>query len=167
MPMDIIQHRDFASVKEMAEMLQMSRSRLHMLLKEGVFLPPVYDLLTKRPYFTRELIETNLDARRRNCGVNGRPVCFYSPRAASIQSQPRPASPSRRAATPQLRRHAELSEGLASLGIQATEAQIDTALTAAFPEDRGASADDGMRLRECFRHLRRRIPQQDSADNVR
>src|SRR5436190_12325877 len=97
MPAEIqINQKDFASVKEMAAMLQMSRSRLHMLIKEGVFLPPVYDLSTKRPYFPRELIETNLDARRRNCGVNGKPLCFYSPRAAALTV---PGSTSNRAAS--------------------------------------------------------------------
>lgn len=170
MPAEIqINQKDFASVKEMAAMLQMSRSRLHMLIRDGVFLPPVYDLSSKRPYFPRELIETNLDARRRNCGVNGRPVCFYSPRAASLivprRSSSRSTTASRGSTTP--RRHAALAEGLAALGVEATDSQIEIALAAAFPNDRGASADEGLRLRECFRSLRQRpIPSQDSTHNV-
>src|SRR5438034_7976380 len=124
MPAEIqINHKEFASVKEMAAMLQMSRSRLHMLIREGVFLPPVYDLSSKRPYFPRELIEINLDARRRNCGVNGRPVLFYLPRAAAFnaprRSPSRLTTASRPGSTPP-RRHGALAEGLAALGVEAT-----------------------------------------------
>ena len=160
------QPKEVITVKEMAALLHLSRSRLHMLIKEGVFLPPLHDTKTRRPFFPRSIIDLNLDARRRNCGVNGRPICFYAPRAASI-APTRPA-PSRRQPTnaSSRSRHAELIEGLAALGMTATEAQIDAALLAAFPTDRGASADDGLRLRECYRSLRHSNAVEHSAHNV-
>lgn len=166
MPAEITpQPKEVITVKAMAALLHLSRSRLHMLIKEGVFLPPVHDLQTRRPCYPRSIIDLNLDARRRNCGVNGRPICFYAARAAAIAPS-RPA-PRRQPANASSRsRHAELIDGLAALGMTATEPQVDAALLAAFPADRGASADDGLRLRECFRYLRRPNAVEHSAHNV-
>ena len=149
------QPKEVITVKEMAALLHLSRSRMHMLIKEGVFLPPLHDMQTRRAFYPREIIDLNLDVRRRNCGVNGRPICFYAPRASPIAPS-RPAPSRRQTANASSRsRHAELIEGLSALGMTATESQIDAALAVAF-QDRGASADEGLRLRECFRYLRRR-----------
>ena len=44
----------------------------------GVFPPPLYNIETKRPFFTEDMQEVCLEVRRRNCGINGKPVMFYA-----------------------------------------------------------------------------------------
>ena len=68
------------SVKEMARMLNMSRSRLYQLIKQGILLASIYDRETKRPFYNGEMIARNLEAKRTNCGINGKPMLFYAPR---------------------------------------------------------------------------------------
>lgn len=81
------------TVTEMARMCCLSRARFYQLMQQGVFPPPVYLLTTRRPIYVEELQEVCLEVRRRNCGVNGRPVLFYA-RGAPIN---RPSKPTRKA----------------------------------------------------------------------
>ena len=137
------------SVKEMARMLSMSRSRLYQLIKQGVLLGPIYDVESKRPFYSSEMIARNLEAKRTNCGINGQAMLFYTPRK---QQQARAARAPRRQ---NRSNHADLIEGLKALGMEATEAAVDAALRSLYPADRGAATDEGERLRAVFRHLRR------------
>ncbi len=66
------------TVSEMARMLSLSRARFYQLMQQGVFPPPVYLLATRRPIYVQELQKVCLEVRRRNCGVNGKPVLFYA-----------------------------------------------------------------------------------------
>ena len=81
------------TVSEMARMLSLSRARFYQLMQQGVFPPPVYLLATRRPIYVEELQEVCLEVRRRNCGINGRPVLFYSKGMPSG----RPSKPIRKA----------------------------------------------------------------------
>lgn len=60
--------RAAVSVSEMASMCQLSRSRFHTLVREGVFPRPVQPGEGKRPYYTQELIQQCLDIRRTGIG---------------------------------------------------------------------------------------------------
>ena len=64
------------SVAEMARMMGLSRARFYQLTKAGAFPPPVYHLLTRRPIYPEELQLVCLDVRRRNCGIDGKPILF-------------------------------------------------------------------------------------------
>src|SRR3990172_921349 len=77
------------SVAEMAHMCGLSRARFYQLVKDGVFPPPLYKLETKRPFFTEEMQEVCLEVRRRNSGINGKPVMFYARRFGS-PAMPKP-----------------------------------------------------------------------------
>ena len=45
-----------------------------------MFPPPVYSVSNRRPIYVEELQEVCLEVRRRNCGINGRPVLYYAGR---------------------------------------------------------------------------------------
>src|SRR5262245_65689935 len=86
------------SVSEMARMVGLSRARFYQLVEAGVFPAPVYDVSTRRPMYVEELQTACLEVRRRNCGVNGKPVLFYSrgrrpATPAAKQSKPTAAKP--------------------------------------------------------------------------
>src|SRR4051812_5990340 len=68
------------SVSDMARRVGLSRQRFTQLVSEGVFPSPVYDVQTRRPFYTAELQERCLEVKRRNVGVNGRVVLFYTKR---------------------------------------------------------------------------------------
>jgi hypothetical protein len=75
-----IQTKAVVSVAEMARMCSLSRARFYQLVESGVFPLPLYRIDTKRPFFTQEMQEICLGVRRKNSGVNGRPVLFYARR---------------------------------------------------------------------------------------
>src|SRR5262245_51174143 len=143
-------------VAEMARMVGLSRSRFYQLVGSA-FPPPAYDVTTRRPVYTEELQAACLEVRRRNCGIDGRPVLFYARRLGSAPAR------SKKAKTPAACPHANLLDGLKGLGLgSATAAGVTAAVKELYP--RGVEGiDQGEVLRVVFLHLKR----QDSADNVR
>lgn len=118
------------SVTEMARMVGLSRQRFHQLVKAGIFPSPLYDEETRRPYFDAVLQQSCLEVRRRNCGVNGKPVLFYSRGS-------RPSAPSRPMKKPVQRddgKYADLIDGLKGLGLTTvTAAQVDVVVIELYP----------------------------------
>jgi hypothetical protein len=119
------------SVTEMARMVGLSRQRFHQLVKAGVFPSPLYDEETKRPYFDEALQEICLSVRKRNCGVNNRPVLFYARGS-------RPAAPSKPVKRKPVKcddgKHADLIDGLKGLGLTSvTVAQVDAVVVELYP----------------------------------
>src|SRR3990172_12381757 len=107
-----IRTKAIVSVAEMARMCSLSRARFYQLVKEGVFPPPLYNIETKRPFFTEDMQEVCLEVRRRNCGINGKPVMFYARRFGS-PSMPKP----KKTPAEKSHQHADLIEGLKALGL--------------------------------------------------
>ena len=138
-PSEVLQQA-VISVTAMAKAVSLSRARLYELVRKGVFLAPVYSVTTRRPLYTREMIEINVRVRATNVGVNGEYILFYDHRQPSV-------SPPQRAG------HADLVAGLRSLGMSATVAQVESALSALYPKGTGGVADE-MVLRAVYRRLR-------------
>jgi hypothetical protein len=136
------------SVSEMARMLGMSRARFYQLLNDGVFPSPRYEVSTKRPFFDEEAQNCCLEVRRRNYGMNGKPVLFYPPRSAPPQPQPKKAKPK---VTAEL---VELIDSLSSLGLMATAEQVEAALKECYPKG-VADTDKGEVIRTLFLFLKR------------
>jgi hypothetical protein len=151
-----IQTKAVVSVAEMARMVSMSRARFYQLVEKGIFPPPLYRIDTKRPFFNQDMQEVCLEVRRRNCGINGRPVLFYARRLGAPIAKPKTTPPKNS------HKHADLIEGLRALGLTTvTTAQVETALQQTFQSGRSA-VDDETLLRTVFLHLKR----QNSSDNV-
>jgi hypothetical protein len=147
------------TVSEMARMCSLSRARFYQLVRAMVFPEPVYCVSNRRPVYVEELQKVCLEVRRRNCGVNGRPVLFYA-RGHRPPAPPRPTRPAK-AKPPQVAPHADLIDGLAALGTTATADQVGAAIRAVYPSGVGG-AEPGEVLRAVFLHLKR----QNSGDNV-
>jgi len=152
------QTKAVVSVAEMARMVGLSRARFYQLV--GTTFPwPLYDVASRRPFYNEELQSVCLEVRRRNCGIDGKPVLFYSRRPATAPPLRRP----KKAAAAKDGKHADLIDGLKGLGLVAvTVAQVAEAVKELYPN--GASdVPQGEMLRAVFLHLRRR----NSGDNVR
>ena len=136
------------SVSEMAWMVGLSRQRFHQLMQAGVFPQPQRN--NGRPFFDEPTQEICLAVRRRNCGVNGQVVLFYARRQATPM-KPKKVSP---APSP----HADLLDGLRSLGLASvTAVDVGEAIKAKFPHGT-AGIDEGVLLRSVFSAFAVSIP---------
>jgi hypothetical protein len=146
------------SVSEMARMVGLSRARFYQLVKKGTFPPADEDPTSKRPCYFEEKQRQILEARRRNCGVDGKPILFYSRRSDAGQKRT-PARPPIRKAKDVIGLHTDLIDGLAALNLTATAGQIEPLLKELFP-----SGIDGVDLGEVIRAVFLRIQRQNPGD---
>jgi len=128
------------SVSIMAKMVGLSRARFYQLIGSA-FPHPVYNVETRRPFYDEGSQQLILEVRKRNCGIDGKPILFYArhaPRAA-------PKKPKVQ--------NLNVVEGLKSLGLVASSAQVETAIKSLFP--RGIEGvDQGEVIRSVFIHLK-------------
>ena len=90
--------------------------------------------------------------RRRNCGIDGRPVLFYARRLGSAPPRPKPSKPK---LEPKGKDVVALVDGLNALGLTtATGAQVQRATEELYPSGT-AGLDQGEVLRAVFLYLRR------------
>ncbi len=160
-----VQTKAVVTVAEMARMCSLSRARFYQLIQAGTFPQPEHDPLTGRPFYTEELQRNCLEVRRRNCGVDGRPVLFYArgnrPLVQVQPTRPTTAHP-RRAKLPKADDHADLLDGLSALGLASvTASQVEAALRLLYPSGVGG-VYGGDVLRAVFLNLKR----QNTGDNV-
>ena len=150
----MIETKAAVTVAEMARMLGLSRARFYQLQQAGVFPPPVYVVSNRRPIYVEEAQKVCLEVRRRNCGINGKPVLFYARNHSAPVPKVRREKPKSN--------HAELIDALSSLGLVSTVSEVDAAVKEKFP--RGIEGIDEVEvIRAVFVYLKR----QNSSDNVR
>ena len=147
------------SVAEMARMTGLSRTRFYQLVNEGIFPSPVYDVATRRPYFNEEMQQVCMEVRKRNCGVNGKPILFYAQRHP-LGQQPKPVKKPK-AEPKQKSLYLELLDGLRSLGHEVTAAQVEPVVKELFPFGI-QNVDCGEVIRSVFLRMKR----QNSTDKV-
>jgi predicted DNA-binding transcriptional regulator AlpA len=140
--------RAAVSVSEMASLCQLSRSRFHTLVREGIFPPAVQPGEGKRPYYTQELIQQCLDIRRSGIGANGE-VVLFNRRTTKKADRKRPAG---QQPTPE---HPELVESLRALKLHVTGEAVAAAVQAVFPG--GVEGVEQVEVvRKVFLHLQAR-----------
>ena len=157
---ETIQTKKAVSVSEMARMVGLSRSRFYQLI--GTAFPhPVYDALSRRPFYDEDQQRTCLDVRRRNCGIDGTPILFYAQRPTPSVTARRPRK-SKASSSKSTGRCPAILEGIRALGLaSATDRQIGQAVRELFPTGT-ADTEPGEVIRAVFVHLMRR----NSTDNV-
>jgi hypothetical protein len=144
------------SVTEMAKMVGLSRARFYQLVKRGTFPPADQDAATKRPCYFEAKQRQILDARRRNCGVDGKPVLFYSRRTDA--GQPRSASrPTIGKVKEVVQKYMDLIDGLAALNVTVSVAQVEPLVNELFPNGTDG-VDPGEVIRAVFLRIQRQNP---------
>lgn len=147
------------SIKEMAAACGLSRQRFAQLVKAGVFPAPLRDEASGRPYYAPELQEVCLGVRRRNLGINGKVVMFYSVRTPIPPQVPRRKPTAKGVVSDP---HADILDGLHGLGLTTAAAgQVGEVLAHLYPTG-SDGIDAGQVLRAVFLHLR----SNNSADKV-
>jgi hypothetical protein len=143
------QFKHAVTVAEMSRMIGLSRSRFYQLIGKA-FPQPNRDEAGK-PYYDEQQQHTIIEVRRRNCGIDGKPVLFYAPRSSVVSSKPRRSSKPKQSND----QHAEIIEGVKALGMTTiTAAQVDAAIKESFPEGIGG-VDPGEIIRVVFLYQRR------------
>ena len=140
------------TVAEMARMVGLSRARFYQLVGSA-FPHPLYDIATRRPYYTLELQEACLEVRQRNLGVDGKPILFHQRRHEVARM--RPGRSKRKAMPSNDSRYKDLINGLKSLGMAGvTAVQVEKALAELHVSGLD-NKDQGSMLRAVFLHLKR------------
>lgn len=156
------QTKTVVTVAEMARMVGLSRARFYQLVAAGTFPQPHYDVTTRRPLYVEEQQEVCLEVRRRNCGVDGKPVLFYTrrvgvgaPRASTPRttSKPRSTKPQEDLLLQSIRKF----KGMEFV----TPGDIQAAVAGVYPSG-VAGIDEGVVFGEVFRWLKSR----NSADSA-
>lgn len=146
---------EFASVSDVARMMGLSRQRFYQLMQKGLVPPPLhYDNDCPRPYYDRNLQQLCLEVRRRNRGINGKPILFYSPRSPMAAKPRKPSKAKPKGKSPKAdSKFSGVAEALHTLGVETTAAEVKAVVAELFPEG-VADPEDGDVLRSVFRHLR-------------
>jgi predicted DNA-binding transcriptional regulator AlpA len=164
MTMDNGPVKEIVTVTEMAEMLCMSRSRLYQLIRQGILLPPIYSLVSRKPFYPRKIQSRNLEAKRTNCGVNGEPVLFYARRVIPVTPRVR-RSAKRKSRVKQGGGNSDLVEVLGQLGLDVNADNVSSAVSSCYPNGVVGIAE-GEVIRTVFRFLKQ-SKCQNTSDNVR
>jgi len=154
---DEIAAKMVVSVTEMARLVGLSRARLYQLTKKGTFPSPDVDATTGRPYYSTAKQQICLEVRRKNCGIDGKPILFYARRSdlGSKKGSTRPTKPQSKG-----NQYADILDGLRGLGMASvTASQIDPLVKELYPQGLDGT-DRGQVIRAVFLRLRR----QDSSD---
>jgi hypothetical protein len=141
-----VQTKAAVTVAEMARMTGLSRARFYQLIGSA-FPYPVYSVFTRRPFFDEEAQQMCLEVKRRNCGIDGKPILFYSRRVPTPVTK-RPA----KVALPKCN-YNELLDGLRSLGLPVSAAQVESAVTKLFPSGT-QGVDQAEVVRSIFIHIK-------------
>jgi hypothetical protein len=138
------------SVIDLIRMLELSRARFYQLLKQGIFPPPVFDLRTRRPFYSLELQQICLEVRESNIGFNGSYALFYRPRTDKQNISKKSESKNKNNNSA----HQELTETLKRMGLDVNAPQVGSAIQNLFP-DGTDTADSGIVIRELFRFFKK------------
>lgn len=138
------QRRSICSVTELARQLGLSRTRFYQLQKLGIFPMPLYCVHTRRPFYPLELQIRCLQTRRTGIGHNGRTILFYSKRKSTSK---KPGNQSDKL-------HTEISDILRQMGLNVSIDTIKTALKHIYPEGLPPDMEEGLIIRDLFRHLK-------------
>ena len=121
------------------------------LVKAGVFPAPLYDVASKRPFYSEELQAQCLLVRKRNLGINQKVVMFYSRRPTGTTT-PKARKPQGKPTGS----YADVVDGLKGLGlVNVTHKQVDETVGQLFPQGT-AAVEPGEVIRAVFVHLHRK-----------
>ncbi len=143
--------KSVVSVTEMARMVGLSRARFYQLVKKGTFPVADQDTATSRPCYLEEKQRLILEARRRNLGVDQKPILFYSRRrdlGQTKKTESRPAKPSKGNV------YADLIDQLAQAKVFVTAAEVEPIVKEMFPEGT-VGIDPGEVFLAVFKRLQR------------
>ena len=156
---DSIVTKSAVSVTDLCRMVGLSRARFYQLVRAGVFPPADQDPVTKRPYYSEERQRICLEVRRKNCGVNSKPILFYSRRRdfGQTKASPKPAKPKVNG-----NQYADLIDLLSQAKVVVSTAQVEAVVKQEFPQ-----GIEGMDPSLVFVAVHKRLRSENPTDKLR
>jgi hypothetical protein len=150
--------KSVVSVTEMARMVGLSRARFYQLVKKGTFPTADQDTVSNRPCYLEEKQRQILEARRRNCGVDGKAILFYSRRRdfGQTKAAPRPTKPKVKS-----NQYADLIDLLGQAKVVVTAAQVEVVVKQEFP-----NGTEGLDPSVVFVAVHKRLRSQNSSGSA-
>lgn len=144
------EYREAMSIAETARLIKMSRSRFHQLI--GTVFPQPKRDENGRPYYPRQDQELIVEIRRRNVGMDGKPILFRA-------TGSRTSSVPRRPKVPQVSQdHRDVLVAVRELGLtQATARDVAECVGRLFPD--GKTPDPADLIRRVFLSLKSQMSQ--------
>lgn len=143
----------YLSCADVARKLGLSRQRFWQLRKEGVFPKPQVDQESGRAYYSDDQLALCMDLRKRNVGMNGKIVLFYSVRSTASLPKPAKTKAVKKSATS---KHTAILDSLKALGLASVaDSDIASAIVSVFPGG-VAGVDHGELVRAIFLHVQRK-----------
>lgn len=139
--------KPIVSVRELCQMLHLSRSRYYQLVNSGFFPKPLIDERSHRPYYDAALQKKILEARDTGIGADGSFLLFYTSRKKEKISCSR-----RKKVDPVTQ---ELGEILESMGIETAFEEVQIALDELYPNGT-EGMDQGIVTRELYRYFKQK-----------
>lgn len=134
------------SVGEMAQLLGHSRARFYQL-QGTIYPPPIYDIKTRRPFYSTELQQICQEIRETGIGWNGQNIMFYAPRNTSMMNKRKSSK------TKSPSEYQELTDTLSNMGLTTSEKQVSQAVQKLYPN--GIEQEEtGVVIRELFRYFK-------------
>lgn len=131
------------SVSDMANQVDLSRTRFYELMKEGVFPMPTYCVRTGRPYYPLELQQRCIEIRKTGIGHNGQLMMFYSSRRRRPTNR-RNISDSK---------CEKLADDLSTLHLNVTPNKVKDAIEILYPGMLAKDVDEGVIVGDLFRYF--------------
>ena len=129
--MNVGHHEKLLSVSEMAQAVSMSRDRFYDFVRAGIFPPPVYDVVTRRPHYLPEQQRVCLTVRATGMAFNGKQIAFN--RTKRTRACRRTASGRDSVDALDAQRIARLARQLTRLGVDANVQAVESAIQHCFP----------------------------------
>ena len=149
---DEIVSKAAVSVTAMARAVGLSRARFYQLVRRGTFPPPDKESVTGRPCYFEDGQRQVMEVRRRNCGIDGKPILFYA-RRRDLGGGRKPTKPKLESKGKDV---STLVDGLNALGLTtATDAQVQNVIEQLYPNGT-TGIDQGEVLKAVFLEIRRR-----------
>jgi len=136
------------SVTEVCQSLDISRARYYQLMQRDIFPPPVFDIFTKRPYYTADIKEQCDNIKQTGIAFNGRYILFYDCQKKNTKSNNK-----KRNKNSNNSEYDELIALLNQMGIECNVQKVSEAVQELFP-DGIENENIGLVAREVFRYVK-------------
>ena len=141
------------SVLEMARMMGLSRSRFYQLMGSGKIPAPVYNPKTRRPFYDQTLQEICLKIQQTGVAYDNTIIMFNITRQKTHKRSEK-ADVNQKIESSMNNEHNDIVEALQEMGVRTNAEAVDAAIKEIYPDGQPNDIDDGVLLRELFRHLR-------------
>ena len=142
------------SVLEMARIMGLSRSRFYQLMGSGKIPAPVYNPKTRRPFYDQTLQKICLKIKQTGIAYDNTIIMFNTARQTT-QKRPQKPDVTQTIESPTDNKYSDIVEALAEMGVRTNVEAVGKAIKQIYPNGQD-DVDEGVMLRDLFRHLRKK-----------